>query len=226
MEIAGNRDRNFYETLKSQFGDLLPTLSVLRQEIPLRNNRSGYEFDFSDKREASTTERLLSVTDAFAANKIRVAIGIRQKSRPGAIRLTTYPSLAAIAVAFANSSADAPSNAAKLASSDLEAIYNGAVTVQIDKKTIFDGLNTSRARFVPETQAGALAEANEWRYEHGQISIEPNLVLSGARANKVTVDVPTFNGMAIEPDNTDFELVLVVELSGYRIQGGSGLVKQ
>lgn len=225
MEIAGNRDRNFYETIKAQFGSLLPTMSALRQEIPLKNNKSGYTFDFKDNRDSSPTERLLSVTDAFAANKLRVAIGIRQKSRAGAVRLVTYPSLAALALAFNNSSADAPSNAAKQAALDLEAIYNGSMTVQIDKTTIFDGLNTARSRFVPQSQAGPLSEANEWRYDHGQIGIEPNLVLSGARSNQITVDVPTFNGMAIEPDNSDFELLLVAELSGYRVQGGSGLVK-
>lgn len=225
MDISGTRDRGFYEKIKAQFGNSTPTLSVLRQEIVLRNNKSGYDFTFADRNDLSPTEIGLSVTDAFAANKLRLAIGVRQKSRNGAVVLMTYPSVAAIARAFANSTAESPSAAAKLAALDLEAIYNGTIKVAVDQSTIFERLNTARSRFVPQTQIGALAESTQSRYEDGQINIEPNLVLSGARTNKVEVNVPTFGGMAIEADNADFELVLVAELSGYRVQGGSGLVK-
>ena len=226
-EIAGpaeTRNRKWYEQLKSRFGDKLPTLSYLRQEIPLRNNQSGYVFDFKGNSGSATlTEKKLSITDAFGANQMQIALMLRQKSRPSTGLILSYPSLANIAPGFANSTAENPSTAAKQAVRDLEAVFNGDVEVRVDKNTIFDGLDTRRFRSVPSTQQGALAETNESRYGDGLVSIEPQLIMDGARSNSVSVNVPTFNGMSIEPDNSDFELVLVCILSGFKIQGGAEL---
>lgn len=227
-EIAGfkgSRNRAWYETVKAKYPGFQPSLGCLRQERVLKNNQSSYVFDFktADPTGHSTTERLLAVTDSFGANTLMLGIIVRQKSRPSAHKLLTYPALEALAWAFNNSSADNPTQPAKQAAADLEAIYNGVCSLQIATNSIFDGLDTRRFRHVPGTQQGVFASQNQGDYLDGAVAIEPQLFLDGTQANRLTVDIPTFNGMNIEPDNNDFELVLVLVASGFRVQGGSDL---
>lgn len=225
-EISGGKTRNrgFYETVKGKYApELQPTLSYLRQEQTLKNNQSSYAFDFKTANAKSTTERLISITDAVGVNQLQIGLMLREIARPSNGVILTFPSLDEVAPGFNASTVAAPSAAAKAAVRDLEAIYNGSVTLSVDNNTIFDALDTRRFREVPATQQGAFAGRNSARYEQGQVAIEPQLFLDGARSNKLIVNVPTFNGMAIEPDNAAFELVLVALASGFRVQGGAGL---
>jgi len=227
-EIAGfkgSRNRAWYETVKAKYPNFQPSLGCLRQERVLKNNQSVYTFDFKtgDPSSNSRTEQLLAVTDSFGANTLMLGLIARSKTRPSAHVVLSYPNLEVIAQAFSGSSSDVPSSAAKQAVSDVEAVYNGVAALQIGTNSIFDGLDTRRFRHVPATQQGVFASKAQADYLDGAVAIEPQLFLDGTQANKLTVTVPTFNGMAIEPDNTDFELVLVVICSGFRVQGGSDL---
>jgi hypothetical protein len=223
-EVSGfNSNRKWYETVKAKYPNTQPSLGALRQELTLKNNQGNYAADFKTANAASTTEQLLGITDAFGANQLLVCIGVRNKTKPGSIVLTTYPSLEAIAPAFNNSTAASPSVAAIQAVADLEAVFSGITQARIDSTVIFDGLDTRRFRYVPQTQAGLFASQAQSRYADGLVSIEPQLYFDGARKNQVQVNVPTFTGMAIEPDNANFELVLVVIAYGFRVQGGANL---
>lgn len=218
-EISGakTRNRDFYETVKGKYPQLQPTLSYLRQEQTLKNNASSYAFDFKTANAKSVTERLISITDAFGVNQIQIGLILREIARPSNGVVLTFPSLDEVTPGFTTAAA------ALRATRDLEAIYNGSVTLSVDNNTIFDALDARRFREVPVSQQGAFAGRNSARYDQGQVAIEPQLFLDGARSNKLIVNVPTFNGMAIEPDNPAFELVLVALASGFRVQGGAEL---
>lgn len=224
-DISGHAPatRKWYETVKAKYPNTTPSLGAIRQELTLKNQQSGYGFDFKAINAGSTTEQLLPLTDAFGANQLLIAIGVRNKTKPGSMVLITYPSLEAIAPAFNGSTVAAPSAAAIQAVADLETIFNGVTRASIDSTTIFDGLDTRRFRHVPATQVGLFASQAGSRYHDGQVNIEPQLYFDGARKNKVEVVVPSFNGMAIEPDNANFELVLVCIATGFRVQGGANL---
>jgi hypothetical protein len=222
---GGTRNRAWYETVKAKYPGFQPSLGSLRQELVLKNNQSTYTFDFKTKDPSgtSTTEQLLAVTDSFGANTLMFGIVARNKNRPSANVLLSYPNLEVIAQAFNGSSADVPTAPAKQSVNDLEAIYNGIASLQIGTNSIFDGLDMRRFRHVPATQQGVFASKAQADYLDGAVAIEPQLFLDGTQANRLSVTVPTFNGMAIEPDNADFQLVLVVVASGFRVQGGSDL---
>lgn len=222
---SGSRNRAWYETVKAKYPNFQPSLGSLRQERVIKNNQSSYVFDFktADPTGRSVTERLLAVTDSFGANTLMLGLTVRQKSRPSANKLLTYPAVESVAIAFNNSTSDQPSTAAKLAASDLETVYNGNLSLQIATNSIFDGLDTRRFRYVPATQQGVFASQNQSEYLNGAVAIEPQIFLDGTQANKLQVEIPTFAGMAIEPDNADYELVLVLVASGFRVQGGSDL---
>jgi hypothetical protein len=222
---TGTRNRAWYETVKSKYPSFQPSLGSLRQERVLKNNQSSYVFDFktADPTGRSVTERLLAVTDSFGANTLMLGLAVRQKSRPSANKLLTYPAIETIAAAFSGSTSEQPNSAAKQAASDLEVVYNGNLSLQIATNSIFDGLDARRFRHVPATQQGVFASQNQSDYLDGAVAIEPQIFLDGTQANKLQVEIPTFAGMAIEPDNPDFELVLVLVASGFRVQGGSDL---
>lgn len=221
----GSNNRQWYEIVKAKYPQFQPSLGCLRQERVLKNNQSQYVFDFksADPSGNSRTEQLLAVTDSFGANTIMLGIIARQKSRPSAHVLMTYPSQEIISGAFQGSTADNPTAPAIQAVKDLETIYNGVCGLQIATNSIFDGLDTRRFRYVPATQQGVFASKSQARYLDGAVAIEPKLFIDGTQASKLTVTVPTFDGMAIQPDNADFELVLVLIASGFRVQGASDL---
>ena len=219
----GSNNRKWYETVRAKYPNSQPSLGALRQEITLRNNQSAYEFDFKKANANSNTEQLLAVTDAFGANQLLIGLLVRNKTRQGNAVVQTYPNLEAIAPAFALSTAIAPSGPALQAVADLETVYNGIASTRIDSTTIFDGLDTRRFRFVPQSQIGLFASQVQSKYTDGLVSIEPQLCFDGARKNLVTVTVPSFAGMAIEPDNPNFEIALVCIAYGFRVQGGANL---
>ena len=219
----GSNNRKWYETVKGQYPGSQPTLGALRQELTIKSNQSTYNFDFRVANANSTTEQLLPLTDAFGVNELGLFLLVRNKTRAGSGVLQTYPNREAIAPAFANSTADAPSAAAVQAISDLEAIYNGIAAVRIDQQVFFDGLDMRRFRRVPATQQGIFASQVQSSYGDGMVCIEPQLFFDGARKNQVSVTVPQLNGIALEPDNANFELALVCIASGFRVQGGAKL---
>jgi len=225
---TGTRNRAWLEEVRRKFPNSQPSLGSLRQERVLKNNQSTYLFDFKtpDPTGHSTTEMLLAVTDSFGANTLMLGLVVRNKNKPSANVLLSYPNLEVIAPAFNNSTADTPSAAAKAAGGDIETLYNGSLILQIGAGTIFDGLDTRRFRHVPATQQGVFASKAQSDYLDGAVAIEPQIFLVGTEANKLTVTIPTFNGMAIEPDNADYELVLTVVASGFRVQGGSDLARR
>ncbi len=224
QDISGyGSNRKWYETVKGKYPNSQPTLGALRQELTIKSNQSDYKFDFKTANANSVTEQLLAVTDAFGANELGIFLMVRNKTRPGSGILQTYPNREAIAPAFNASTADTPSASAVQAISDLEAIFNGVAGMRIDSTVIFDGLDMRRFRRVPQTQIGIFASQAQSGYRDGMVAIEPQLFLDGARKNQVSVTVPQFNGIALEPDNANYELVLVCVASGFRVQGGANL---
>lgn len=225
---SGTRNRAWLEEVRRKFPNSQPSLGSLRQERVLKNNQSTYVFDFKtpDPTGHSTTEMLLAVTDSFGANTLMLGLVVRNRNKPSANVLLSYPNLEVIAPAFNNSTADTPSTPAKTAGTDIETLYNGSLILQIGSGTIFDGLDTRRFRHVPATQQGVFASKAQSDYLDGAVAIEPQIFLVGTEANKLTVTIPTFNSMSIEPDNADYELVLCVVASGFRVQGGSDLARR
>ncbi|MDO7873679.1 hypothetical protein Q5H93_02960 [Hymenobacter sp. ASUV-10] len=219
MQNISTRDRALYDkVLKMAPQGTIPTLATLREEAVLVNNNGVYTFEFNEQRAGvRKTETLLSIKDAFVANRIGLKLLVERKTKPGSGVLLAFPCQHALVQAGA------------VSAQDLEAFFNGTLKVQIDQQVMMDRFSTRRFRHVPQTPGIVVAEAftgpSQSSADDGMVNVEPNLVLRGTKKNTFTLSVPTFDGVAAAWAAVDaaFDVRVVLLLDGFIIPGGAGL---
>lgn len=186
------------------------TRSFLRQEVVITNTNSKYEFDFNQdsSKQGNKTERLLRRQDIFYADSVGMFLVREVAAELGTGVLQTYPN----PVAFPAAAGFTPA--------DLEIFYNAFLSAQIDQKIFFEFLDTQLFLCVPESQQIAAGiERSQRSPNDGFIDLEPNLVLSGKRTNKLEINVPTFAGAEVASVTAGTDHKIVMYARGFLIPG-------
>jgi hypothetical protein len=220
--VQAQRDRETLAKARGKYPNKQVRKAFLRYEVVLDNNKTTYRLQLTGSQVAArAAERRLAVTDAFFVTEIGFYLATQDARRPGTGALMTYPSPAILAPAY-GISVGAPVQAA----TDLEAFYAGMLQLTIDKQIEADGLDLRRARFVPQTQAGGIADKDEVNDQNGLISMEPGFELSGTKVNELLITIPAFTGgltPVFAATAANQEVIGVVIARGYEVAAGSGL---
>lgn len=207
------RDKILFEQLKQKY-NVLPTPSVLREEIELKNNESSLKFTFSDKKDASPTDVLLKDQDLFFANCIGLFLLKESDAKRGSGVLQTYPN----PIVFP----DNTTSGQEFNNTDLNVIYNGVLDSVVDKDNVLDSFDTLRFYNAPETQKTATTAYSQKDGYYGFSMIEPVLKLNGDRKNSFILKIPSFSGVLVENrEGNDTKHKVVLMLRGYILDGTS-----
>lgn len=200
------QERNLVEQLEQKFG-ISPTPSYLRQEAVLKNNKSSYEFTFSQSQDEGA-EKTLKDQDLFFANAVGIFLLKETKGNEGAGLLQTYPN--------GNEFPDNATAGSEFLNSHLNCIYNGYIDSDVDKFNVLDGLDTRRFYYRPEQVEGATDGFK------GFATIPKMLKLNGDRKNKFILYIPSFTGIQIEERaNADINHKVVLYLRGFLMDGAA-----
>jgi hypothetical protein len=208
--MIDQRVRQKFEDLKKQYPGSVPTISFLRHEQVLKDNKSIYEFDFNSRNDALESERRLSDKDVFLALDMGLYLIAEKDAEPGSGQLLSYPA----AAQFPDVATDATAGTKGFKRAHLEVVYNGKMSVNVQNNIVFEALDTRRFR----KQNSA---ASEQGYNDGLVNLEPYIVLNGKNKNKVVVQIPTFGGILIESSTAGVEHRLVAYAVGILIPGAN-----
>lgn len=209
-------DRAVLSYLKQFYGkDYVIAPSALRAETVLTNANPNVSFNIKRGVVApSPTEVLLDNNDAFCVTHMGLFLTAESTTQTlkGVASLQTYPNpIIFPAVAAGASSAFVPGN--------LEAVYNGSLSVKVGTKELIPALDTIRFRRVPQTQKSAATNSTEFDFEDSIIRITPNLTLKGNQENVIGLRLP--NATEIEARTAGTENRVVLYLKGFVVKGGS-----
>lgn len=181
--------------------------SYLRCEVILSASTTSYKFDVLVNESTNgtiNTQQKLNLQDAFVVNQIGFYLACPSSSTDTTFRLLTYPSInvttgfVGTGTAFSNTTA-----------AQAYAIYNGAMQLNVNQRTVLTAWDLQRHLFIPQVQLGAgnvttaafsaptgSATVGHIYDDHfnaadfGMYPVEPNVVLAGNKKNDLTVSMP------------------------------------
>lgn len=204
------RDRELSQKLFKEFGQgVAVTKSYIRQGMEIKDNQSSYLYDLgAGNPNAPLPQNLLKLIDLFVANRCAFYIEKQDTTKVGNGILQTYPNPQVFV-------GQAP---------DLETFYNGNVQISVNQTILYNSLDTHRFRVIPQTQQSAVNANSEQTHSDPFIELEPNVRFSGDQSNKVTLQIPSFQGINIESKVAGIKYFIVMYLSGFLVPNGARLI--
>ena len=210
MQGHNTHERRIFQALlkNSKYRGRVPSFSFLRVENTISDSINLYSFDIKKTAGASASEVKLDRNDLFVVTRIGLYLMEDVTAEPGYGVLQTYPN------------ANGFTAATGFNVRDLEAIYNGYLTVKIGQKTNIEKLPTSAFRFVPETRGdGTISyqQMNALDY-----SYMPSEVLSLDGGDDITIELrhPTWSGSQAAAAAAGVTNKLVFVPYGFLIRNG------
>jgi len=213
--ISDERDRAIYEhnSTRPSFAGKAMTPGFLRLEQEIVNSKNSFSFVTYSGDAASVypTERRLDRNDAFIATEVGLFI-TRQDTANGKTNaeLCSYVNLTKFAAA------------AGFVPADLNAIFNGSLSIEINrvkKMVAFDNYRFFETPFTQQT--GVSNYDSKQGKKSGFVKLTPQIVLDGAGTNDLTVNFPAYNGWAGASVTAGTQHRLVLYLRGLLVTGGS-----
>lgn len=196
--------------------------SMLRVEQKLQNSRSMYQFDILQGNSGSTTstEIKLDKNDVFFCWGVGVFLAAFETAKRSKAVLNTFPNPVIFGAAPGSGTPQVE---------DLEAIYNGSLTVKLGTTQFISALPTRNFRYVPETQQNThisvapganLIQFNQNKPFDGQYEIE-RLRFSGLDQIDIRVELNpyTSGSFNFEAATAGFENHMVFVAQGFLIKG-------
>jgi hypothetical protein len=187
--------------------------AMLHQGLQLRNNQSVYRFTFAENDTQANasypTHSLLRLQDAFLCTGFGLHLSKRDSTAGAAGKevLLTYPSPNA-------TTGFGP------ASTELEVVYNGQLSLQINKTTAFENYRLHVCRAVPTSQAGVGPAQAIFRDGYNEDMVRQDFVrpflLLGNLDNVFTIEIPANNAIA---GTAPISHVLEFTLYGFLVPG-------
>ena len=221
---------------------LAPQRSQIRIEEDLVSGNGLYEFNLRKER-LSGVERNLRRNDLFIVRGLSILLRIEDEDRPNVLPLFTYAKkgVETVTAATASDPAVYTVDQAGFETDDIEALYNGSLSIITQSTVNFQYLPCSLFKYespaIVGTQDGsAKAVNNGFNLESNILTMAEQLVLAGTQDHKVTLTFPSFNGANYEAlqggngtstaddtkiPNTHFKSKVVFFADGYLIAGGT-----
>lgn len=178
----------------------------LRLEAVIKNTDGKLIFRTftGDGTTVSSTEERLDRNDKFVISEIGLFL-LKQVAGQSNGRLQAYPNATEFGAA-------APF---------LESVFNGKLSIVINREKFLPALDTQRFLSVPETQQSAGTNRDQFNLKKQLVHLTPHIELDGSGTNEVEVSYPTYTGWAgaSAVDGTDHKVVLYMH--GLLITGGS-----
>lgn len=214
---AADRSRAIYNKIKSQNKNAIVTQSYLRLEQQL-GTQSQVEFNvLKNEGTVQSTERRLSINDAFICDMISVMLyKVPTGEANGIQQLDTFPN----PLVYTGASEAA----------NLQSIYNGFLSIRVNSTVFIDSLDVMRFLRVGNSQEGVdlgggtganatgVYQASEYRsanYPFDKLS--PTIKLSGSAKNELKIELPASANLA----GTDSTNYVVMLLRGLLISDGA-----
>jgi hypothetical protein len=161
--------------------------SYLRLEQPLLTTQNILQFpvlvNASNQNNPQTaTEKRLNMQDSFFASSVAVYIALRASATDTAFRLETFPNVNVFPTGAAGLETVAP----------LNTLYNGLMSITINKNVIIPAMSMSNFLQIPQSQrVSTTAGLQQNQFDPGQVFLmEPNLNFVGTKDNRVQIEMP------------------------------------
>jgi hypothetical protein len=187
--------------------------AMLHQGLALNNNQAVYRFSFAENdiqaAPSYPTHSLLRLQDAFLCTGFAIHLSKRDStaSAVGKEILASYPN--PNATTGFGASAD-----------DLEVVYNGQLSLQINKTTAFENYRLHVCRAVPTSQTGVGAAQAMYLDGYNEDMVRQDFVrpflLLGNLDNTFTIQIPANNTIA---GTAPISHVLEFTLYGFLVPG-------
>ena len=218
--ITERKLREVFNMLKAKYPNSRIQASALREEKKLENNNRTLTYSFGEGTVIST-ERRLRRTDSFLIVGLGVFLAIEEVGKSGKAPLLTYPNpfqVGQIAIDAAPVLPLVPPINAK----DLNVIYNGTMNITVNKNAQAESVDMQQFYNVPTTQENSINDLSEIAYGAGVISMEPHIMLHGSLTNDLTIEFPSWPGIAIQSHKANWDAKVIVKPIGFLISGVSG----
>lgn len=204
--------RQTFDMLQKKFPAKEVAPHFLRTEVVLKNNINKYKFDHRSLGGESSTEIKLDRNDLVYVTCILL----------GWIECTE------------GNEAVAPIKTYAPAGSDLEALYNGFLSLKTGAKVNFEALSCLNFKFIPQQQeefrtstSGTGMDAvqhdmhllDQFNFMDAAYAGVEDIYLHGTKSHEITVEYPTKANMSVEPASGERKLVLI--LNGFIIKNGA-----
>lgn len=214
--LVGDRDRNIFNALRGKYPSLMPAPSYLRVETTLQNSRSNYLFDVKKNGNESATEVKLDRNDLFVITDLAFYIIAQDSTKVGREILETYNNETSFPAVVGPPAFDPK---------DLEAVYNGKFSLKLGTIVNIEGMSMQHFKHVPQTQRSAATNRNQYSQRDASYALGSLIYLRGTNDITVSVDIPTYAGIALQAQAANVNHKLVFHPYGYLIKGG-GLVEE
>jgi len=200
LTVSTDRERAIFNRLSEKYKQTgqIVTPGFVRIEKKIQNGNPKYDFQIlRDTNSDFVTEQKLDRNDKFLATHLGILLmnrifliageGGDTESPIGQEVLQTYPN----AEVFESRAAD------------LEALYNGKLSIMVGQTKYVEALDTRRFRYVPTSQqiiAGngatptelniAIIRQSEQHENSGFISLTPQIEFDGDQKNQITLEAP------------------------------------
>lgn len=204
--------RQTFDMLQKKFPGKEVAPHFLRTEVVLKNNINKYKFDHRSVGGESSTEIKLDRNDLVYVTSILLGWIECSEGEEAVASIKTY----------------AP------AGSDLEALYNGFMSLKTGAKVNFEALSCQNFKYVPQQQeeyktatlgpSGTTVQydmhmLDQFNFMDAAYSGVEDIYLHGTKSHEITVEYPTKANMSVEPLNGERKLVLI--LNGFIIKNGA-----
>lgn len=217
-----DRHRAVYNQILEEFADVKDEIAVLDGSLrsgtiltTQQDIKWNVRSDQPNPGQAAirTSDKRLDIRDAFVITDITIMIGIELVTGaelPGAIRLRTYPDLAALAVGGFGALAR-----------PLYEIYNGELSMMVNTVNYMDGIDGMSFYRVDTAQSTATTIPYISQWDHYK-SLTPCVCLSGSDKAMFTHSLPDPTNF-VTPEVT-VRAVAELVCRGWRIQNGAAYV--
>lgn len=212
MALA-SRANHVYSKLKkdADLKNYIISPSYLRKDLATAANNTQYTWRWKDSGDLSLPEYGLTDTDVF----VIVAMGLHL------YKVDTTKVGKEVPFAYPNSE---HFGVAGVTPSDLEAFYNGLLTIVQNNTEIVKGMPTACFRSVPET----IQESANLNIDHDSYDGVPGLkelpfaiVLNGQSKTEFRLQIPSFPAAGVQTSAANTEIRVSWFLSGFRIDSGA-----
>jgi hypothetical protein len=212
--ISSERERAILEHNRTQprFKGKNVVPGYLRLETTIKNSQNILSFKTFEGDGASVypTERRLDRNDAFIATEVGFFL-LRQDVANVKTNglLNTYVNLTTFAAA------------AGFTPADLNAIYQGRLSITINKVKKVPDIDLQRFLHIPETQQTGATNYDQRKYKDGFINLTPQVIIDGSGTNELEVAWPSYAGWQGASVTAGTEHRAVLYFRGLFVTGGS-----